>query len=218
MVNEEIKHENDEKLQYAVKEEVDKFLFDKNCTEIQKKKNTQSRKKQEKRATYFKELSALAAFVVILILVPSVTKYYKNKNVNLPNNNPNVNIESSDLNKNPQPLYQNIPSYSESSSNEKEVDNDFEEVKNLFLKQYFIKSPNVNDDYYALKQSPDRFIYRVYVNEFNYSTNKYHITLSRNTDTAQNFFLYDSETGKFYREGSTPEEIKNQNDVFIWVP
>lgn len=69
---------------------LDQSLFDNNWRIIQQKINAQSRKKEEKRGRYFKELSAVAAFVVILILVPTVTKYYKDKNIKLPNDNPAV--------------------------------------------------------------------------------------------------------------------------------
>lgn len=94
--------------------------------------------------------------------------------------------------------------------------NDFNEVYNLFVSRYLISDKN--KEYYALKQSPNEFIYRVFVDDFDYSNKLYHLRLSRSTDTAQNFFLYNAENDKFYRDGLRPDEIKSQYDVFVWVP
>ncbi|WFD11264.1 hypothetical protein [Tepidibacter hydrothermalis] len=120
------------------------------------------------------------------------------------------------LNKNNVYFYYDTQSYDYNEA--EEVNHDFIEVENLFIDRFFIHNKNKDDNNLALKDAPNKFLYQVHVWEFDYSNNKYCITLSRSSDTAQNFFLYDADLDKFYRDGSPPEEIKCQNDVYIYIP
>lgn len=122
------------------------------------------------------------------------------------------------LNDNKVSLYYDTPIYNGNEEEAQKVNYDFREVENLFINRYFVNNTNKDDNLLALKQESNEFLYRVHVSEFDYSNNKYCITLGRSTDTAQNFFLYDADLDKFYREGPTPEEIKDQSDVFVWMP
>lgn len=66
---------------------IDENLFDKNWLVIHKKINASGRKKHEKRRIYLKEITAVAVFIGILILIPSITQHYKSKNGKLPDDN-----------------------------------------------------------------------------------------------------------------------------------
>ena len=79
---------------------MDEDLFDKNWSVIHKKINTTDRKKQKKRVVYLKEISAVAAFVAILILIPPITQHYNSKNTKLPNDNATTINNNIDANKN----------------------------------------------------------------------------------------------------------------------
>lgn len=115
-------------------------------------------------------------------------------------------------------FYYDTPTVKNDDSVSKEIDRDYLEVEQLFAERYLIKNPDQNDDRYALKTATKKFLYRATVYDYSINDHLYHFRVSRSTDTANNFFLYDSSNDKFYREGKPMTEIKSPDDIFIWIP
>ncbi len=109
-----------------------------------------------------------------------------------------------------------ISEYHEINSYESQYD--YGKVLDLFISRFLIASPDKDNITYALKSSPSEFLYTIHVDRFNEERDLYEIRLSRNTDTAQNYFYYDPKTEKFYDDGTDKEEITSDDNIYFWSP